>query len=70
MAKFYKNKKTDRIFWVNNLGEQIGVFEFTFDKEKIYNLFQDYPHALTPDEVVIFDKENPEWADFFKDRKK
>lgn len=70
MAKFYKNKKTDRIFWVNNLGEQIGVFEFTFDKEKIYNLFQDYPHALTPDEVEIFDKENPEWADFFKDRKK
>ena len=70
MAKFYKNKKTDRIFWVNNLGEQIGVFEFTFDKEKIYNLFQDYPHALTPDEIEIFDKENPEWADFFKDRKK
>lgn len=70
MAQFYKNKKTDKIWWVNNLGEQIGVFEFTFDKEKIYNLFQDYPHALTPEEVDTFDKENPEWADFFKDRKK
>ena len=70
MPKFYKNKKTDKIWWLDNLGEQIGVFEFSFDKEKIYNLFQDYPHALTPDEIEIFDKENPEWADFFKDRKK
>ena len=69
MPKFFKNKKTDRIWWVNNLGEKIGVFEFTFDKEKIYNLFQDYPHALTPEEVEIFDKENPEWAEFFADRK-
>lgn len=69
MPKFIKNKKTDRIWWVNNAGEQIGVFEFSFDQEKIYNLFEDYPHALTPEEIEIFDKENPEWAEFFKDRK-
>ena len=69
MPKFIKNKKTDRIWWVNNVGEQIGVFEFSFDQKKIYNLFEDYPHALTPEEIEIFDKENPEWADFFKDRK-
>ena len=31
-------------------------------------MFADYPKALTPEQKQIFDKENPEWADFFKDR--
>lgn len=37
-------------------------------KIKIYNLFKDYPYNLTSEEKEIFDKENPYWADFFKDR--
>ena len=68
---FYKNKKTDKIFWVQNKNWQdiiIGVFLFSFDKKTIFNLFQDYPHKLSPEQKQIFDRENPEWADFFKDR--
>lgn len=37
--------------------------------KKIYNLFANYPHNMTAEEVKIFDKENPYWAAFFKDRK-
>jgi hypothetical protein len=65
--EFYKDKGTDIIFWVDDI-ENIGEFEFTFDKKKIYNLFADYPHNLTAQEKTIFDKENPYWRDFFKDR--
>ena len=65
---FYKKNEDDKIWWVDN-PDKIGVNLFTFDKQKIYNLFKDYPWALTTEEREIFDKENPYWADFFKDRK-
>ena len=65
---FFKNKETDSVYWVEN-ADEIGVFLFSFDKKKIYNLFSDYPHNLTDKEVAIFDKENPEWAKFFEERK-
>ena len=65
--KFYKNNKSDRIFWVNNT-DQIGVWLFSFDKKTIFNMFADYPHNLTPEQKQIFDEENPYWVDFFKDR--
>lgn len=54
--------------WVDN-PDQIGEMNFTFDGKKIFNLFQDYPHELTEEQKALFDKENPFWADFFKDRK-
>ena len=63
---FYKNKPSDKIYWIDNIGV-IGEFLFSFDKKKIYNLFRDYPQKLTKEEKIIFDKENPYWADFFKD---
>ena len=66
--KFYKEKSNDTIFWVDN-NDCIGEFLFSFDKKKVFNLFADYPWKLTPNERDIFDKENPEWAEFFKDRK-
>ncbi len=47
----------------------IGEWLFSFDKKKIYNMFRDYPHNMTMEEVEIFDKENPYWKDFFSDRK-
>lgn len=64
---FYKNNDTDTIWWAENVNT-IGQHEFSFDKIKIYNLFKDYPYKLTKEEKEIFDKENPYWAEFFKDR--
>jgi hypothetical protein len=64
---FYKENESDKIYWVDNFEER-GSFLFTFDKKKIYNLFADYPHNLTAEEKAIFDKENPYWMNFFKDR--
>ena len=64
--RFYKNNETDTIWWVET--DKIGVWEFSFDKRKIYNMFRDYPHELTKEQKRIFDEENPYWADFFKDR--
>ena len=48
--------------------EELGVFRFTFDREHYFNLFEDYPWKLTPEQKAIFDRENPYWAGFFKDR--
>lgn len=62
--EFYKNKPTDKVYWVDNVGV-IGEFLFSFDKKKIYNLFRDYPQKLTAEEKAIFDKDNPYWAEFF-----
>lgn len=61
-------KKVLKFEWVDN-PDQIGEMNFTFDGKKIFNLFQDYPHELTEEQKSLFDKENPFWADFFKDRK-
>lgn len=65
--KFYKNKKSDKISWVDN-ADQIGVWLFSFDEKTVFNMFADYPDKLTPEQKKIFDEENPYWADFFKDR--
>ena len=64
---FYKNKKSDKVYWVNNM-DSVGQHLFSFDKQTVFNLFADYPHNLTTEQREIFDKENPYWADFFKDR--
>lgn len=42
---------------------------FSFDKQKIYHLFRDYPNALTPEEKAIFDSECPFWHEFFEGKK-
>ena len=67
LNNFFKNEPNDKVLWLDNTNT-IGEFLFTFDKKKIYNLFRDYPHALTKQELEIFNKENPYWVDFFKDR--
>ena len=80
--EFYKENKGDKVWWVehytlldkdkgitqNNIDKFIGELLISFDKKKIYSLWQDYPYNLTKEEKEIFDKENPFWADFFKDR--
>ena len=65
--RFYKNKPTDTIWWAES--EHVGEHLFTFDKKRIFNLFAEYPWKLSIKEKAIFDKENPEWAEYFKDRK-
>lgn len=68
LSDFYKNNPSDKIWWVSDI-DKVGRFLFSFDKKKVFNLFADYPHKLTAEQKAIFDKENPFWADFFKDRK-
>jgi len=63
MISFYKNNPQDKIWWVDDT-ETKGEHLFSFDKKKIYNLFQDY-HKLDSDQKSLFDKENPFWAKFF-----
>lgn len=67
LSDFYKDNPKHKIYWVDDL-EKKGEFLFSFDKKKIYNLFRDYPHKLSKQEKEIFDKENPYWKEFFKDR--
>ena len=82
--EFYKENENNQVWWVahyiqldenkelseDNIDKIIGEQLFSFDKKKIYNLFTDYPHNLTKEEKEIFDKENPYWADFFKNSAK
>lgn len=62
-----KKNKAEGFRWIRN-PEQMGEHLFTFDGEHIYNLFRDYPHALSEEEKNKFDQLNPFWADFFKHR--
>ena len=64
---FYKERPSDKIYWVDNI-DVIGERLFSFDKKKIFNLFADYPHNLTAEQKDIFDKENPYWKNFFNGR--
>ncbi len=68
-GQWLKNKKSDQIWWLDN-PESVGEWIFSFDKVHEFNMFEDYPYKLTPEQKVIFDKENPYWANFFKDRVK
>ena len=67
-SDWYKEGEDYKIWWVEEIGT-VGRHLFSFDKKKVYNLFADYPHNLTAEEIEIFDRENPYWAEFFSDRK-
>ena len=66
-SDFYKDSEESKVWWIDKIGV-IGEFLFSFDKKKIYNLFLDYPHNMTEEEVKIFDSENPFLRDFFSQR--
>lgn len=53
--------------WIED-PETVGEMRFTFDGEKVFNLFKDYPHELSPEQKEVFDELNPYWVEFFKDR--
>lgn len=65
--RFYKENRKDKIWWVDT-SDRNGIWEFSFDKKTVFNMFRDYPHALTPEQKEIFDRENPYWANFFSNR--
>lgn len=62
------DKNLLKFSWIDN-PDKVGEMLFTFDGEKIFNLFRDYPYALTPEQKRVFDEANPFWANFFRDRK-
>lgn len=64
LGEWYKDKPSDKIWWLEVLNEK-GLWLFSFDQVKIYNLFSDYPERMTKEEVEIFNQENPYWAEFF-----
>ncbi|MGL5973496.1 MAG: DUF7675 family protein, partial [Oscillospiraceae bacterium] len=61
------NNNADKIWW-QETPDQVGLWLFSFDKKTIFNMFEDYPYNLTKEQKEIFDKENPEWKEFFQDR--
>lgn len=67
--RWFKNNPNDTIWWLDNSDEVIDEFIFSFDKKQRFNLYADYPHALTKKQKDIFDNENPFWTDFFSDRR-
>lgn len=66
-SEWVKNNDTDTIWWLED-PNVIGEWIFKFDETQQFNLFEDYPWKLTPEQKQIFDSENPFWAEFFKDR--
>lgn len=64
---FTKNHKGDKIWWTSEVGV-IGCPIFSFDKKTLFYLWRDYPYKLTKEQKAVFDKENPYWANAFKDR--
>jgi hypothetical protein len=61
LSEWYKNKPGDLIWWRDDLDKD-GEFLFSFDRERTFNFFADYPQELTPEQRAIFEKENPELA--------
>lgn len=64
-SDFYKDSEESKVWWVDTAWFAKGLMLITFDKKKFYNLFKDYPHNMSSEEVEIFDRENPFWKDFF-----
>lgn len=67
LSDFYKHNESDVVWWVDDT-EYVGRFLFSFDKERVFNLFSDYPDKLTAEQLEVFNNENPYWVEFFKER--
>lgn len=67
-SDWYNNEPSDTIWWRDDT-DTMGYWEFSFDRKTVFNMFRDYPDKLTPEQVAIFDRENPYWAEFFADRR-
>ncbi|MDY2794791.1 DUF7675 family protein [Peptostreptococcus porci] len=65
---FNKKDEKSKVWWTSKI-DSVGELNISFDRKKIYNLFDDYPHNMTKEEVEIFDKEESYWKEFFSWRK-
>ena len=65
---FYKEKDTDKM-WHVDFPEKDGFLAVSFDKKKVLFLFEDYPKNFTKEEIDIFKKEYPYWANFLNSAK-
>ncbi|MTB35444.1 hypothetical protein GKS24_05250 [Streptococcus uberis] len=63
-SDWYRKNSDSKVWWIDEINIR-GRHLFSFDKQKIYNVFEDYPHNLTKIEKNIFDNEERYWADFF-----
>lgn len=63
--KWSKNKGSE-VWWTNDTAT-IGSLQFSFDKEKIFYLFKDYPNNLAVEEKEKFDRSESFWVNFFED---
>lgn len=68
MTTWCKENPNNQIWWLDDPLRGVGEHIFSFDKKIEFSLFADYPYKLTSEQKEIFDRENPFWADFFKDR--
>lgn len=66
---FHKNSRDSQIWWTNKI-DSVGELNISFDRKKIYNLFEDYPYNMSQEEIKIFEEEEHYWASFFAWRKK
>jgi hypothetical protein len=41
---WYKENPNDKVWWLDTTIEGIGLWVFSFDKEKEYNLYADFPY--------------------------
>lgn len=62
------DNKSLKFSWIET-PDTVGEMLFTFDEVQIFNLFKDYPYALTPEQKKAFDEANPFWAHYFRNRK-
>ncbi len=66
LCDFVQNDDSD-IFWTYPIGVS-GVHLFSFDQKNVYNLFSEFPYALSDEQVALFCKNEPYWANAFADR--
>ncbi len=66
-VSWQKKRSASRIWW-KIIPDTYGEFVFSFDLKTEFNLFAEYPWALTPEQKKIFDEDEPYWAKFFSDR--
>ena len=62
MGRFYKKNPNSRIWWFRKEEPDFDEFLFSFDKKKIYNLYEDYGHNMTDEEMKILNEDEPETA--------